>query len=109
MSTRSPFARQSLVPILGFIAVALFIVNFFTFLSHRLAPSPRCTVAVVHDATHDGEHLVHLRALRSDLHQLQQEMDVEVDVRALREAEREVRRAAREAAEAERSIRLPLR
>lgn len=82
------FARQSLVPLLGFIAMSLFVINFFTFLSHQFDPS-RCTADVQPTRV---EHRVielpgvHARAIEIEMREVERE---------LRQAEAELRRAER--------------
>ncbi len=57
--------RQSLVPLLGFVAVSLFVVNFFTYLSHAFAPQ-RCTAGAREqvDAPVEKRKAVHAYVVR---------------------------------------------
>jgi hypothetical protein len=94
------YARQSLVPVLGFIALSLFVINFFTFLSHTFAPN-RCTAGM---RTQKMEVIefpsLHTRVdvgrMEKEMRRIEQEMQhVE---RKLRCAERGMRHSHSEAA-----------
>src|SRR5690606_35760670 len=93
--SRQPlFARQSLVPVLGFIALSLFVINFFTFLSHTFAPSRCAAGAKVEEARALDMPGLHARVIE------RQRLDREVQ-----RAEAELRRVERKLRCIERTVR----
>lgn len=105
--SRQPgFVRQSLVPLLGFFAMSLFVINFFTFLSHFSAPD-RCSARMrtvqpeppaMEWSTIHSRIEVERQQIARQLQQAEAQMRLECDrLKRMKQEMREHRAAMREA------------